>query len=113
MAHRTQFGRALRRHHRLRLWKKRREYLLALFASHPKRVTQLINTPCVCSCWLCGHSRRHFGPGSQELRQLRHSSWQLTEVGMLEPASMGRIANYSRKRLRIQHYVFNPSGAMG
>lgn len=28
-------------------------------------------TKCVCSCWMCGHRRKHNGPNMQEIRQLR------------------------------------------
>ena len=42
--------RAMRRHHRERLLNKRKDYWSFGYLS--------LNTPCQCSCWMCGNPRR-------------------------------------------------------
>ena len=56
-------GRAVRRHHRERLIKNRKNYWGYgngwLEKEMPtENYNTLVNTPCVCSCWMCGNPRR-------------------------------------------------------
>lgn len=46
--------RALRRHHRERLGKARKSY----WAYNEHKPARVINTPCCCSCWMCGNPRK-------------------------------------------------------
>lgn len=49
--------RALRRHHRERLIRKRRRIIWWAEHSHSG---VLANTPCPCSCWMCGNPRKYY-----------------------------------------------------
>lgn len=51
--------RALRRHHAARLGKARRFHWGRDIRNEPKYLGMAINTPCSCSCWMCGNPRRH------------------------------------------------------
>ena len=67
--------RALRRHHRARLLKKRQYYwgmsLVEFEKSHPTKKGRLVKTPKPCSCYLCGNPRKFFKEKTvQERRQL-------------------------------------------
>lgn len=66
--------RALRRHHRLRMIAHaRRIYEICLYDWSDEEI--LMRARCnhdhlqKCSCWLCGHRRRWFGPTIQERRR--------------------------------------------
>jgi hypothetical protein len=50
--------RALRRHHAERLKRKRARYWTAVTE---RQRAIAVNTPCRCSCWMCGNPRRHWG----------------------------------------------------
>ncbi len=61
--------RASRRHHRARLKKKRQYY-------RGRRLTDaalgiVVNTPTLCSCWMCGNPRKYFG--EQTIQERRAS----------------------------------------
>ena len=34
----------------------------------PRAIGMVVSTPKLCSCWMCGHRRRHEGPTIQERR---------------------------------------------
>lgn len=54
-------NRAERRHHMVRLKKIRCRYRTAGDGS--KKASGIcFRTPCICSCWMCGHRRYHNGP---------------------------------------------------
>lgn len=57
--------RALRRHHseRRKRWVRRnlQHYFLDPSQPEPRRVGLYAETPKVCSCWMCGNPRKHFG----------------------------------------------------
>jgi hypothetical protein len=58
---------SLRRHHRARLIRKRRDYWNT--AVEHKTLGKLDKTPTPCSCHMCGNPRRHTGrPTLQEIR---------------------------------------------
>lgn len=60
-------NRAERRHHMVRLKKIRCRYRTAGDGS--KKVSGIcFRTPCICSCWMCGHRRYHNGPRVSEIR---------------------------------------------
>lgn len=59
--------RAQRRHHACRLKAKRARYYNAGTRS-PAAIGIVSRTPCLCSCWMCGHQRRHEGMNMQERR---------------------------------------------
>ncbi|TKI03582.1 hypothetical protein FCN80_21125 [Martelella alba] len=65
-------NRAYRRHHMRRLKNKRSRYSNAGYhlsvGVTRYSVGRCYTTPCMCSCWLCGHQRHHFGPNMQERR---------------------------------------------
>ena len=65
--------RAIRRHHRYRLWCNRRFLWgrdLSGSDENPLLRGKAIDTPTPCSCWMCGNPRRYFGEKTlQELRQ--------------------------------------------
>jgi hypothetical protein len=69
----VKLSRALRRHHRYRLWRKRRFYWsrnLVEPNENPRSRGKVVDTPTPCSCWMCGNPRRYFGEKTlQELRQ--------------------------------------------
>lgn len=75
--------RALRRHHRRRLIARavRIYRRLALHGWSEEeivmRAVRLHNNLQGCSCWMCGHQRKWFGPTIQERRwnQRHHEDW--------------------------------------
>lgn len=63
--------RALRRHHVARLKRSRRFHWGRDLAQEPKPLAKAVDTPCPCSCWMCGNPRRYFGELTpQERREL-------------------------------------------
>ena len=50
--------RALRRHHRERLKRKRASYWWG--ENDSRKLGILASTPCVCSCWMCGSARKYY-----------------------------------------------------
>lgn len=75
------FARALRRHHRARLKKARKFYwgrggrAEFDFGWTARSLGQVIDTPCICSCPMCGHYRDTEGPTVQERRVYQVSVW--------------------------------------
>ncbi|SFM71240.1 hypothetical protein SAMN04487963_3473 [Marinobacter zhejiangensis] len=61
--------RALRRHHVKRIKKDRRNYWGGHARQSVKVLGKCSRTPCVCSCYLCGHKRKHFGAKFSEKRR--------------------------------------------
>lgn len=59
-------NRAERRHHMARL--KKSAAVIALQAMEAKASGICFRTPCICSCWMCGHRRYHNGPRVSEIR---------------------------------------------
>ncbi len=54
--------RSIRRHHRERLKKNRAGYWGWSYETKPMPSTfgnKVVDTPCDCSCWMCGNPRRH------------------------------------------------------
>ena len=57
--------RAIRIHHHERLKKKRQNYWGGnLLGKHLNLVAQ---TPKICSCWMCGNARKHYGISIKEI----------------------------------------------
>ena len=60
--------RALRRHHRERLLKKRSKYVIyspdydssSYIQGLTQRILIAVNTPTACSCWMCGNPRKFY-----------------------------------------------------
>ena len=62
-------NRALRRHHRERLKKKRRFHWSRDLSKDPKILSRVIDTPTPCSCWMCRNLRKSEGETLQERRK--------------------------------------------
>ncbi|MBL5966442.1 hypothetical protein FCH31_06835 [Lelliottia amnigena] len=58
--------RAERRHHERRLKAIRSHYNNAGNRS-PAHIGSVYQTPCTCSCWMCGNQRHHHGMSRQEI----------------------------------------------
>ena len=68
-------GLAIRRHHKARLKKKRQRYWNQE-QMPPNILGILMETPCMCSCPMCGNPRRHFGLKTrQEIRAEDIEHW--------------------------------------
>ncbi len=50
-----------RRHHIERLKKKREKYLCIGGKTDKRKIGMIVDTPCICSCTMCGNPRKHFG----------------------------------------------------
>lgn len=61
--------RALRRHHTARLKRSRRFHWGRDLAHELKSLAKAVNTPCPCSCWMCGNPRRYFGELTRQERR--------------------------------------------
>ena len=63
-------GRAVRRHHELRMKTKVRAYYDQHAMRDVRAQGRLAHARTPCSCWMCGNPRRHFGDTTlQERRQ--------------------------------------------
>lgn len=63
--------RALRRHHIVRLKKRRLRDNYWYKDLTPGNLGICVNTPCVCSCWMCGNPRKHYNELTrQEIRSI-------------------------------------------
>lgn len=60
--------RALRRHHLARLKRVRAKYRWGAANITPRILGMVVNTPCPCSCYLCGNARKFQGRTIQEKR---------------------------------------------
>lgn len=61
--------RMLRRHHVARLKKARRFHWGRDLINDPKRLAKTVNTPCSCSCHMCGNPRKWWNEKTmQELK---------------------------------------------
>lgn len=58
--------RALRRHHVARLKAARRFHWGRDIRHDAKSLGKAVDTPCLCSCWMCGNPRRHHGEISRQ-----------------------------------------------
>ena len=64
-------SRGQRIHHAQRIKAKRSNYYRGVHAGDARRIGMLVNTATVCSCFMCGNPRRHFGgPPIQERSNL-------------------------------------------
>lgn len=78
-------GRASKRHHFLRIKSRRiKQNYCGIHDQNgeidPVRLGRSINTPACCSCAMCNHHRKVFGPGMNETRKLDAAKSQLEEV---------------------------------
>ena len=64
-------GRSVRRHHRLRLKRKRAGYW-GKWQKSARQLGVLASTPTPCSCWMCRNRRKTYGPTLQERAHWRH-----------------------------------------
>lgn len=63
--------RAIRRHHRQRLKRKRSTYFMCYDKSDRILIAKLVNTPKPCSCYACGNPRKHFKERTYQERRLK------------------------------------------
>lgn len=73
--------RAERRHHVRRVKANRSKYW-TWEPKDKKALGMLSRTPCICSCWMCGHQRKGHGPNMQERRAIVAAVSQKKEVLM-------------------------------
>ena len=60
--------RAMRRHHRERIKRARRHYWDNYSGLNQRELGIAVDTPKQCSCFMCGHRRKHSGETMQERR---------------------------------------------
>lgn len=68
---------ALRRHHNKRLKKKRGNYGGLPYSYTDQWAGRRFQTPCVCSCCMCGNQRKHHGLKFQELKALEKATQEI------------------------------------
>jgi len=69
-------NRAERRHHRERLKKKRRYHWGRDLKDEPEILAMAVNTPCSCSCFMCGNPRHKYNEITmQERKANEHDSY--------------------------------------
>jgi len=66
--------RAIRIHHRIRLKNKRKTYWGGGLSN--QMLGKLINTPKVCSCWMCGNARKIYGKSIKEISMFQKELFQ-------------------------------------
>lgn len=73
--------RAIRRHHRNRLKRKRKKYYGRTLTG--RELGKVVTTPQVCSCWLCGTQRKTEGDTVQERKLIETSRviWKRSKKG--------------------------------
>ena len=64
-------NRAMRRHNTQRLKKKRQSYWGGCAGLSVMALGKVVATPHPCSCWMCGHQRKHHGLTIQEKKVLQ------------------------------------------
>lgn len=68
---------AIRRHHRKRLWDKRKKY----FTCPNGNDKRILKTPKPCSCYMCGNARKYFNEiTEQEQKHNQSTKDQLNEI---------------------------------
>jgi len=69
-------SRGIRRHHEQRIKSRVRRYYGSLAVDDPRYIGKIAHARRLCSCWLCGNPRRHWGQATiQELRANPMSDW--------------------------------------
>ena len=71
--------RAIRRHHRERLITKRKKVIWWAKDAYSGR---LANTPCPCSCWMCGNPRKYYKmtwEASRTIQERKHYQESINE----------------------------------
>ena len=79
--------RALRRHHLARMkgqWRRRLGGMLPPVQA--RRIGRHARTATLCSCWLCGNPRRHFGESTLQERRASQRERGVLAVGGGDPA---------------------------
>lgn len=62
-------SRGIRRHHEQRIKSRVRRYYGGLAVDDPRYIGKIAHARRLCSCWMCGNPRRHWGQATiQELR---------------------------------------------
>ncbi|GAK58658.1 hypothetical protein U27_05632 [Candidatus Vecturithrix granuli] len=77
----VKFKRAIRRHHRERLKKKRRWHFGRILTEDEQG--KVVDTPTPCSCSLCGNPRRHFHELTVQERRIAFEQGVLRELARL------------------------------
>lgn len=94
--------RAERRHHERQLKAIRRHYNNS-GSRLPTHSGVVYQTPCSCSCWMCGNQCNHHGLSWQEINDsLRYTDYQEDRCTTIRPKNICKYLNMS---LRI--YTFN------
>ena len=91
--------RAIRRHHRLRMIARAMNswQVLAVPDEHRlQRALRFYDNMQRCSCYMCGHTRKVYGPTIQELRRLLEVSFEI------ELPASASLANW---RARLEQHV--------
>lgn len=73
---RREAKRSLRRAHKVRMGKRAVRFYPDMDPAMAMRMADHIK---MCSCWMCGNQRKHFGPTLQEVRQAskeRYQGWE-------------------------------------
>jgi hypothetical protein len=69
-------SRGIRRHHEQRIKSRVRRYYGGLAVDDPRYIGKIAHARRLCSCWMCGNPRRHWGQATiQELRANPMSDW--------------------------------------
>lgn len=68
--------RSLRRHHNSRLKAKRRFHFGRDLRQEPKTLGKIVDTPCPCSCRMCGNPRRKQGQITRQEQSLHKQDWR-------------------------------------
>jgi len=72
--------RAFRRHHSFRVKQNYKRKIYWLDKSNERMVGIVSKTPRLCSCWMCGNSRKYFGEiSSQEKKAKERDEFDSTE----------------------------------
>jgi hypothetical protein len=61
-------SKSIRRHHAQRLKAKRKKYNRVEGKSNPRLLGMLVHSAAICSCWMCGNPRKHFGEVTRQER---------------------------------------------
>ena len=71
--------RALRRHHRDRLKRKRASYWFGKEDNNPRKLGMLVSTPQICSCSGCGNPRRHKWEDKRTIQERKYFQESIEE----------------------------------
>ena len=79
--------RALRRHHRQRMIAYALRSFKVVWLPRDERrqwALRFCNTMQRCSCWMCGHRRKIWGPAARDLKQSHAAAYELDDMSFDE-----------------------------